>query len=78
MTVSVRTTIGPGTYPITGNTATDLVQAILTYDGAEYNAMSGSVTFTSKTATRIAGTFNYVTNGTPPFTVTEGSFDVEY
>ncbi|WP_333876124.1 DUF6252 family protein [Flavobacterium sp.] len=78
MTVSVRSSLGPGTYNITGNTATDLVQAIYDFDGNDYNAVSGSVTIVSKTATRIKGNFTYVTNGTTPFTVTQGAFDVEY
>lgn len=78
ITVSVRNNIGPGTYAITGNTATDLVQAIYDFDDVDYNAVTGSVTIQSKTATRIKGTFNFVTNGATPFTFTEGAFDVEY
>jgi hypothetical protein len=78
MTVSVRSSLGTGTYNITGNTATDQVQAIYDFDDTNYNAVSGSVTITSKSATRIKGTFSFVTNGASPFTVTEGAFDVEY
>jgi len=78
ITVSVKSSLSTGTYPITGNTATDNVQAIYDFNDTNYNAVSGSVTITSKTPTRIKGTFNFVTNGTTPFTVTEGAFDVEY
>jgi hypothetical protein len=78
MTVSVKSSLGTGTYPITGNATTDGVQAIYDFNDTNYNASSGSITISSKTATRIKGTFNFVTNGTPPFTITEGAFDVEY
>lgn len=78
MTVSVKSSLNPGTYNITGNTATDQVQAIYDFNDTNYNAVSGSVTITSKSATRIKGTFNFITNGATPFTVTEGAFDVEY
>lgn len=78
MTVSVKSSLATGTYPITGNTATDVVQAIYTVSSTDYHAVSGSVTITSKTATHIIGTFNFVTDGTTPFTVTEGAFDIDY
>ncbi|MFA9195706.1 hypothetical protein AAGV33_14940 [Flavobacterium sp. FBOR7N2.3] len=44
----------------------------------EYKAVSGNVTIASKTNDRIKGTFQFTTNGVPPFTITEGNFDVEY
>lgn len=80
MTVSVKSNLTAGTYPITGNTATDVVQAIYNVGGTNYNAASGSVTITTITADHIKGTFNYVTGGTAPapFTVTQGAFDVDY
>lgn len=78
MTVSVRSDKGVGTYAITGNISTDVVQAIYDFDDNSYNAVSGSVTILEKTATRIKGTFNFVTEGTTPYTITEGNFDVEY
>ena len=78
MTVSVKSSLGTGTYPITGNISTDNVQAIYDFNDTNYTATTGSVTIVSKTATRIKGTFNFVTNGTTPFTITEGAFDVEY
>lgn len=77
LTVSVRSNLGAGTYPITGN-STDVVQAIYDFSNTDYNAISGSVTIISKTATHIKGTFNVVTNGATPFTITQGAFDVEY
>lgn len=78
MTVSVRSNLSTGTYTITGNIATDPVQAIYTLSDTDYKAVSGSVTITSKTADHIKGTFNFVTDGATPFTVTEGAFDLDY
>ena len=78
ITVSVKSSLGTGTYPITGNATTDGVQAIYDFNDTNYNAVSGSIIVTSKTATRIKGNFNFVTSGATPFTVTEGAFDVEY
>ena len=78
ITVSVKSSLVTGTYPITGNATTDGVQAIYDFNDTNYNAVSGSIIVTSKTATRIKGNFNFVTSGATPFTVTEGAFDVEY
>jgi hypothetical protein len=78
MTISVRSGLTAGTYPITGDIAVDNVQAICTMNSVEQQAVSGSITIISKTADHIKGTFLYVTNGTSPFTVTEGAFDVDY
>jgi hypothetical protein len=75
MTVSVRDNLGAGTYPITGNIAADVVQASYTFDDEDFSATSGSVTIISKTATKIKGTFNFVTS---TFNVTQGAFEVEY
>ena len=78
ITVSVKSSLGTGTYPITGNATTDGVQAIYDFNDTNYNAATGSITVTLKTATRLKGTFNFVTTGATPFIVTEGAFDVEY
>ena len=78
MTITVDNTLAPGTYAITGSIANDVVQARYQKDNVTYAATSGSVTITSKTPSRIVGTFNYITNGTTPFTVTSGQFDVAY
>ena len=78
ITVSVKSSLGTGTYPITGNATTDGVQAIYDFNDTNYNATTGSITVTLKTATRLKGTFNFVTTGATPFIVTEGAFDVEY
>ena len=78
ITVSVRTNIGAGTYPITGNNATDVVQVIYDFENVDYRGISGNVTITEKTATRIKGTFSCVTDGATPFTISEGTFDVSY
>lgn len=74
MTVSVKSNLTPGTYTITGSLANDVVQAFYNDD----KAVSGSVTISSISATRVKGTFKFDTNGTTPFTITEGAFDVEY
>ncbi|MCX6171662.1 MAG: hypothetical protein NT048_02350 [Flavobacterium sp.] len=76
--MSVKSSLGTGTYPIAGNATTDGVQAIYDFNDINYNAASGSITITLKTATRIKGTFNFLTTGATPFIVTEGAFDVEY
>lgn len=78
MTVSVKSEQGVGTYAITGNTTADAVQAIYNFEDVSYNAVSGTVTIQEKTATHIKGTFSFVTNGATPFTISEGSFDVDY
>jgi hypothetical protein len=78
MTISVRSSLAAGTYAISGDLAVDNVQAICTMNNVEQQAVSGSVTIISKTADHIKGTFQYVTNGSAPFTVTEGAFDVDY
>lgn len=78
ITVSVKSSLSPGTYPITGNIATDVVQAIYDFEDVNNQAAAGSVTIQEKTATRIKGTFSFVTGGTTIYTVSEGSFDVEY
>jgi hypothetical protein len=78
ITVSVRSNLSTGTYNITGNVGTDLVQAIYDFNDADNQAVSGSVTITSKTADRIKGTFSFVTDGSPTYNVTQGSFDVAY
>ncbi len=77
--VSVRRSVGTGTYPITGNVAVDSAQGVYTLDNTDYNSVSGSVTITSKTATRIKGTFNFQgSDGTTTKSITEGAFDVAY
>ena len=78
MTVSVRSNVGTGTYAITGNVATDQAQAVYEIADQSNQAVSGSVTITEKTADRIKGTFSFVTNGTTPYAITEGKFDVGY
>ena len=78
ISVSVRTNLTVGNYTITGNLATDLVQAYYENENGEYKAVSGTVTITSKTNDRIKGTFQFTTNVATPFTITEGNFDVEY
>lgn len=76
--VSVKSNLTAGTYPITTNTLSDNVQGSYEDANGEYKAISGSVTITSITADRIKGTFKFTTNGTTPFNITEGTFDVEY
>lgn len=81
ITVSVRDNIGAGTYTITGDVGTDVVQVNFAPATEEFGtaASSGSVTITEKTATRIKGTFNgTVIIGEDTFTITGGAFDVEY
>lgn len=78
ISVSIRTTLGAGSYTITGNLATDVVQAYYEDINDEYKAVSGNITITSKTSDRIKGTFEFRTNGAIPFVISQGNFDVEY
>jgi len=76
ITVSVKDDLNSGTYPITGSMSTDHVQAIYKVNNVSQNAISGSIIITSKTSTRIKGTFSFSTTG-GSYSVTEGAFDVE-
>lgn len=79
ISVNVKSNLIPGTYQITGNTATDVVQASYTIlTDINFKAVSGSVTITSITDDRVKGTFSFTTNGATPFNITQGTFDVEY
>ncbi len=79
ISVNVKSNLIPGTYQITGNIATDVVQAsYTTLSDINFKAVSGTVTITSITNERVKGTFNFTTNGATPFVITEGAFDVEY
>ncbi len=78
ITVSVRSNLSTGTYNITGNVGTDLVQAIYDFDDEDNLATSGSVTILSKTADRIKGNFSFTTGGSTTYNVTQGTFDVAY
>jgi hypothetical protein len=79
ITVSVKSDLATGTYPLTGNVNDDLVQCIYDFDNVSYNAVSGSVTIISKTADRIRGTFNcVVSDDTDDYIISEGAFDVAY
>lgn len=80
MTVAVRSTVGLGTHPITGNS---LDNAQLSYGPAgstgQTSAASGSVTIQEKSDTHIKGIFSgAVTVDGTTYNITAGSFDVEY
>lgn len=77
--VAVRSDVTTGTYAITGDVGVDKAQGTYTLNDVDYHSVSGSVTITSKTATRIKGTFSFnALNGTTTKSVTDGEFDVEY
>lgn len=79
--VSMKASLNPGTYNITGNILEDVVGGRYTTTSPEamYMATTGSVTINSKTETRIAGTFAFTATGSEgTVTVTEGTFDVDY
>jgi hypothetical protein len=79
MTVSVKSSLGTGTYAITGNLASDPVQIAYSNDSGDGMASAGTVAITEKTATRIKGTFSAtVVIGTTTYQITAGSFDVAY
>ncbi len=77
ITIAVNSTYGTGTYPINPANVNQ-TQARYVVGGVTKQAQSGSITITEKTATRIKGTFSFVTNGSPTANVTQGQFDVEY
>lgn len=78
ISISLKSNLTDGTYLITGNVATDVIQASYLVTDIGYEASSGNVKITSITADRVKGTFQFTTNGTTPFIITEGNFDVEY
>jgi hypothetical protein len=81
LTVSVKSSLGPGTYSITGNVATDPVQISYALSSDDFGtiANAGTVTITEKTATRVKGTFSgVVVINAVTYNITAGSFDVEY
>lgn len=80
ISVGINESLVEGTYTITGNISTDVVQATYSLDDTtSYTATSGTVTITSKTADRIVGTFSFTTSGGGvTYTITEGQFDVSY
>ena len=81
MTVDVRTDATVGTYPITGNFDTDVVQLHYALNQNEVggHALTGTVTITEKTASRIKGTFSgTVIIDAVPYVITAGAFDVAY
>ncbi|HRN98443.1 MAG TPA: hypothetical protein PLA69_03885, partial [Flavobacterium sp.] len=80
LTVGIRSSMGPGTYAITGLSTDDAqINLALTPNDFATGATSGSVTVQQKTATRIKGVFSgvVVIDGTN-YSITQGSFDVEY
>lgn len=79
ITLGIRDNVTPGTYPITGNVGTDVVQASYKFGTVALQAHTGSVTITSKTATRIIGTFSFTSSDGPnQYQITQGQFDVDY
>lgn len=75
---------GPGTYPLGMNIGTSPGGTVTVVDGSTgyttpLSGAAGSVTITSLTATRVAGTFTFTataTVGSATLTVTNGVFDV--
>lgn len=79
ITIGINDNATVGVHNITGNVATDVVQAFYKPSGAPLQAFSGSVNVTSKTTTRITGTFNFTSsNGPTQFQISQGQFDVDY
>jgi hypothetical protein len=78
--LNIVRSLGLGTYQMTGS-FDDQVKIMCVFDDLLYTSESGSITITSKTSTRIAGTFtgvvkNFTTSATK--TISQGTFDVEY
>lgn len=81
LSISIDEGTPVGTYPITGLlSTTDVVRGKYLVGGTLHGGVSGSLTITSLTATRIAGTFTFTAediNQTSSHQITQGSFDVE-
>lgn len=81
LSISIDEGTPVGTYPITGLlSTTDVVRGKYLVGGTLHGGISGSLTITSLTATRIAGTFTFIAediNQTSSHQITQGSFDVE-
>ncbi|MGM8363695.1 DUF6252 family protein [Flavobacterium sp. ARAG 55.4] len=77
LSIAIKSSLGTGSYTIVNIFGAD-VQGYYEDQNDEYKAVSGTLNITSKTDDRIKGTFNFTTNGTTPFIITEGAFDVEY
>jgi hypothetical protein len=77
ITVGITDNLTAGSYTITGNVATDVVQGNIKINPntTATQATAGTVTILSKTATRISGTFSFTAQ---PNQITDGAFDVEY
>ena len=77
LSIAIKSSLGIGSYTIVNTVGAD-VQGYYEDINDEYKAVSGNITITSKTNDRIKGTFQFTTNGTIPFIVSQGNFDVEY
>ena len=78
--LNIVNSLSVGTYQFTGPLGVQ-VNGSCVLNSVLYNAESGSITITSKTPSRIVGTFNMVVKNFTTSaikTVTEGSFDVQY
>lgn len=75
----ISKSLGVGTYPFSGPFNQDLASNCV-FNNLLYTSDTGSLTITSKTATRIVGTFNIVVSNfttSQTKTITQGAFDVE-
>lgn len=81
LSISIDTNTAPGTYQMTGLlSTTDVVRGKYLVNNSLHGGVSGSLTITSITATRIAGTFMFTAENigqTSTHQITQGSFDVE-
>lgn len=80
LAIAIKDELPLGTYSFNGFTPDFDITGSITMGDVEYVANSGSLTITSKTATNITGTFNFVAqNGEgETITVTQGAFNVDY
>ncbi len=76
--LSINADLNPGTYTITSDPLAE-VGAEYSEGGLTYEATTGTLVITSKTETRIKGTFEFTgMNGEESAEVTIGNFDVAY
>lgn len=79
--LSINKDLVASTYNITGPLNSDLVSGKYFINNSLYYANSGNVIITSKTATRVAGTFQFISSSTlntNTQNISQGSFDVNY
>ncbi len=79
LTIAFKKSLGTGTYPISSTNTSNVIVSYSAASGIDYQGVSGSLTITNLTATRVKGAFSFIgSDGTSTKTISEGTFDVGY